>query len=619
MPSRKDTIVETLRGSTRLGNHWRRRRSVAGAASRTVIETLEQRTLLSSVITSLVDSFTGSEVDTTKWAITNRGLENTGEAGYNAPVADANGLILGGTTTKQYWYGSSLESLGVFSSQGDTTVSVDRVSVEGAGTAWRSSLWIVQDSSSGQYLQFAQNVGETGWQYNQRIVGSGTTIASFNNVASDSGEHVMKLHYIPLGGTNANVEIYLDGNLGATVNFTNWDNNIPFKVVLTGQARAIGDSVSAVFKDLSAQGEAPTQPPAAPTLLAATSPEAGVNVALQWQDNASDEINFRLERSADGVNFQEVATLPAISGTGGIGTYVDAAPGAGVTFTYRVRAFNAGGGGLYSAYSNTATATTPAAISSLVDSFTSDGVDTTKWDITLRGLENTGEAGFFAPYQDSTGLTLSGSAQSQYWYGSSIESRGVFSSQGMTTITVDRFSLYGSGTAWRSSLWILQPTVGGQYLHFGENPTEKGWSYNQTVGDQGIAIPSFNSVASDGGEHIMKLVYIPLGGTNAQVQMYLDDQLGATATFTNWDNTVPFKVILTGQARATSDYVSAMFKDFSAQGAVPTAPPAVPTGLTATAASSGLGVSLQWTDNADNEVIYAIERSADGIDYTQVG
>lgn len=465
----------------------RGRGPLAKAVARTVLESLEQRMLLAGdIITSLVDPFTDGVIDTALWTVTDRGLENNAPAGYNEPFEDAGGLTLGGTVTNQYWYGSSLESKGVFSSEGDTTVSVTRVYLDGSGTAWRSSLWIVQDSPSGQYLHFSQNVNETLWQYNKRVVGSGTAIDSFNAVSGyDYGEHVMKLHYIPLGGTNANVEIYLDGNLGATVNFTNWDNTIPFKVVVTGQARAIGDTVTAVFRDLEAYGAAPTSPPVAPTLLTATPPEVGNRVELQWQDNSTDEVNFRIERSADGVNFSEVAMVAALPGTGGVGTFVDAAPGAGVTFTYRVRAFNAASGGLYSDYSNTATATTPAPITSLVDAFNNYGVDTTLWDVTLRGLENTGVAGYDAPYADPYGVILGGYAGNQYWYGSSLESRGLFSSQGKTTITVDRYSLYGFGTAWRSSLWILQPTVGGQFLHFSENANESGWSFNQTGGGGG--------------------------------------------------------------------------------------------------------------------------------------
>src|SRR5687768_2053268 len=81
------------------------RRPVARAASSAAtrgpapsyVEALENRLLL-AIITSLVDPLTGPGVDTTKWTITDRGLEQNGPAGYNPPTADATGLTLGGTT-----------------------------------------------------------------------------------------------------------------------------------------------------------------------------------------------------------------------------------------------------------------------------------------------------------------------------------------------------------------------------------------------------------------------------------------------------------------------------------------------------------------------------------------
>jgi hypothetical protein len=46
------------------------------------------------------------------------------------------------------------------------------------------------------------------------------------------------------------------------------------------------------------------------------------------------------------------------------------------------------------------------------------------------------------------------------------------------------------------------------------------------------------------------------------------------------------------------------------------APPAAPDGLTA--AASGNRINLAWTDNADNETGFKIERSTNGIDFSQV-
>jgi FtsP/CotA-like multicopper oxidase with cupredoxin domain len=94
----------------------------------------------------------------------------------------------------------------------------------------------------------------------------------------------------------------------------------------------------------------PPPPPAAPTDLTAT-PEAGPQVSLAWTDNSTNETGFLIQRSTDGVNFSDLATVGA-----NVINYVDLAVSGGNTYYYQVAAFNAGGP---SAYSNIASATIP--------------------------------------------------------------------------------------------------------------------------------------------------------------------------------------------------------------------------------------------------------------------
>ena len=97
----------------------------------------------------------------------------------------------------------------------------------------------------------------------------------------------------------------------------------------------------------------PTAPPAAPTALnaAATGPST---IALAWTDNSNNENGFRVERSSDGVNFTEVATV-SVNQT----SYGDSGLSSQATYYYRVRAANLYNTLSYSAYTNVASATTP--------------------------------------------------------------------------------------------------------------------------------------------------------------------------------------------------------------------------------------------------------------------
>lgn len=99
---------------------------------------------------------------------------------------------------------------------------------------------------------------------------------------------------------------------------------------------------------------APTAP-AAPTNLAATS-SIFSEVDLSWSDNSGNEDAFRIERCQDSgaacTAFVQIASVPANQPS-----YSDLSVSGSATYRYRVVAYNSGG---ISAYSNVASATTPA-------------------------------------------------------------------------------------------------------------------------------------------------------------------------------------------------------------------------------------------------------------------
>jgi hypothetical protein len=95
-------------------------------------------------------------------------------------------------------------------------------------------------------------------------------------------------------------------------------------------------------------------PPSAPSNLNATA-ASQTRIDLTWQDNSSDETNFHIERSPDGVSdWTEIAIVEA-NGT----SYGDTGLSCGTTYYYRVRAHRHTDW-RYSGYSNVANATTQA-------------------------------------------------------------------------------------------------------------------------------------------------------------------------------------------------------------------------------------------------------------------
>ena len=136
-------------------------------------------------------------------------------------------------------------------------------------------------------------------------------------------------------------------------------------------------------------------PPTAPGNLTASAISSS-QINLGWSDSSSNEDGFRIERSTDAVNYVQIATMGA-----NVTTYADTGRSAGITYYYRVRAYNAGGN---SGYSNPAWATTPSAVlpPTAPSNLTASGFSRTQ--VRLTWTDNSGnESGFAIERSTSSG------------------------------------------------------------------------------------------------------------------------------------------------------------------------------------------------------------------------
>ncbi|MGQ9589532.1 MAG: fibronectin type III domain-containing protein [Planctomycetota bacterium] len=128
--------------------------------------------------------------------------------------------------------------------------------------------------------------------------------------------------------------------------------------------------------------------PMAPTGLAVVDFSAS-SIALTWNDNAANEDSYEIERAVGGGEFELLASLPADSFS-----YLDAAVNPGSTYSYRVRAVNSYGPSAYSNVVTQTAGRPPAApsdlaagevtLDSIALSWTDNSDDETGFEIEVR-------------------------------------------------------------------------------------------------------------------------------------------------------------------------------------------------------------------------------------------
>ncbi|HRE50457.1 MAG TPA: PA14 domain-containing protein [Flavitalea sp.] len=136
--------------------------------------------------------------------------------------------------------------------------------------------------------------------------------------------------YLPVGAVGANVGSFTDSALAAQTTYF-----YKIRAIGSGEASAFTGAVSAVTLPAPAT-------PVAPSQLAATA-SANNSVSLSWNDNASNETNYRVYRSTDNISFELIATLSA-----NVTAYTDASVLPLTLYYYYVAGSNAAGTGEHS-------------------------------------------------------------------------------------------------------------------------------------------------------------------------------------------------------------------------------------------------------------------------------
>jgi titin len=327
--------------------------------------------------------------------------------------------------------------------------------------------------------------------------------------------------------------------------------------------------------------------PAAPSGLTATTILA-TQVDLAWTDAANNEAGFKIERCEGAAcsNFAQIATVGA-----NVSAYQDISVTEGVQYSYRVRSYNAVGNS--ATYTNTASTDTqgiPATPSGL--SVVANGQ--TRIDLTW--TDNSGnETGF--RIERCTGVGCSNFAE-------------------ITTVSANVTTYADNGvTADASYTYRVRSYFNGSSSYSNTSTTTTFLPADPTTL---AAVATSNTVVeltwADNANNETSFDIERCAGASCSTFAVII-ALGADA-IGYVDNTVAAGVAYTYRVRAHN---GAGFSAYTNEASVGTTVPGIPTGLTATTAHASQ-IDLQWTDNADDETGFYIERctGASCTDFAQI-
>jgi hypothetical protein len=316
--------------------------------------------------------------------------------------------------------------------------------------------------------------------------------------------------------------------------------------------------------------------------------QAGPQVLLTWSDNANNELNFVVERADNGGAFAVIATLAANAVS-----YTDTGVLPGGGYDYRVMATNAVGN---SAYSNTASAvvpTGPAAPTNLVATLQ------TPTQVGLTWIDNaTDETGFQIERATVTG-GVTGPFAVIATLGVNVSAYSDATVAPNTTYAYRVFASNAVGSSLPSNVaqittppvQPLIPAPTNLVAMLLGNPLR----IRLTFRDNAINETGFQVERSVDGGAFSLLATLPPRANRGNVT-YVDAAVLVGHTYAY-------------QVRAMNGVPSA----YSNQVSVSVMVPAAPSNFVVAAVASGNSaiVTLNWTDNSNNETRFVIQRASD--------
>ncbi|MFC1752220.1 fibronectin type III domain-containing protein [Thermoproteota archaeon] len=399
-----------------------------------------------------------------------------------------------------------------------------------------------------------------------------------DNSTGEDGFRIRRWHdgYWDFIDVAANMEEYIDTGLQASIEYSyevcafnsNGESNYTFTArATTHDSTELPDSPSNVYAQAT----------------------NGPGAFIFWQDNADNELEFKIERSDDGVVFAEVGTAYRNQDN-----LWDFGLQAGVTYYYRVRASNNAG---FSQYSNTAEVTpldssvvpnAPTGLSaqamsvSRIDLSWVDNSDDESGFIIERCLDGSSFVPITSVGQNSSSYSDTGlDANTTYYYrvySNNKAGNSAYTSQVYATT-------FGSGNLPNAPSNLIAQAISSSQINI-------NWQDNSSDED-GFKIERKTLAGS----------YVEIATVAANTTVFSDNGLNP--------NTSYFYRVRAYNGIGDSGYSN------EANATTSDIPPLAPSNLSATAVSSSQ-INIDWQDNSDNEDGFKVERKILSGSYVEV-
>jgi FtsP/CotA-like multicopper oxidase with cupredoxin domain len=378
---------------------------------------------------------------------------------------------------------------------------------------------------------------------------------------------------------------------------------LPTTWVDTGVLASTGYTYQAFFVNGTQNGIASTANVSIPASFAVGAPTAltatlnNTRIGLSWIDGSTNETAFYVERSTDGINFSQVGTVASATGTGSNRTFNDAAIAPGVAYMYRVKAVNVTG-----AMTTSSAYAGPAVVDMTIGAPNALTATVSATQVALSWRDNsTNETAFVVHRSADGGVTWVQAGTAAALAGNT--GTRTFNDNALVLIPGQTYTYYVTAR-WTFNAVNYESAQSGQVqakiadlpaptnlsatmnatavaLSWTDNAANETRFWVDRSADGGVTWAQVGAPAARNGTGNVNFSDTTVtAGNSYSYRVKAENVTGAVVTPSAWSNTV-----------------SAHF-----------ALPAAPATVTAAPGATAGRVAITWTDSADNETGYTIQR-----------